>query len=128
MRVFISTLRMVLSKRKFTQVYLMKDFNMVYLILDNPLSSSKMISVKKLNSLEGIRGRRTQLCRGLNTKLTSLIKEKRDNVYARLIRKHSVIEDLFYCSKNITIIEEEICQFDDKLKLLMPFHKGIHTM
>ena len=58
----------------------------------------------------------------------SLKKERRNKVYARLIRKCAVIDDLFYSSRNITAVQEEMCQFNDQLKLLMSWHKEIHEM
>ena len=58
----------------------------------------------------------------------SLKKERRNKVYARLIRKCAVIDDLFYFSRNITAVQEEMCQFNDQLKLLMSWHKEIHEM
>ena len=48
-------------------------------------------------------------------------------MYARLIRKCAAIEDLFYSSRNIKAVQE-ICQFNDQLKLLMSLHEEIHTM
>ena len=59
---------------------------------------------------------------------TSLMKERRDKVYARLMRKCAAIEDLFYSSRNITAVQEEMCQFNDQLKLLMSLHEEIHTI
>ena len=59
---------------------------------------------------------------------TSLMKERRDKVYARLIRKCAAIEDLFYSSRNITAVQEGICQFKDKLKLLMSLHEEFHAI
>ena len=58
----------------------------------------------------------------------SLKKERRNKVYERLIRKCAVIDDLFYSSRNITAVQEEMCQFNDQLKLLMSWHKEIHEM
>ena len=58
---------------------------------------------------------------------TSLMKERRDNVYTRLIRKCAAFEDLFYFSRNITAVQEEMCQFNDQLKLLS-LHEEIHIM
>ena len=49
-------------------------------------------------------------------------------MYARLIRKCVVIENLFYSSRNITAVKEEIFQFIDQLKLLMSLHEEIYTM
>ena len=56
------------------------------------------------------------------------MKERRDKVYARLIKKFVVIENLFYSSRNITAVQEEIFQFIDELKLLMSLHEEIYTM
>ena len=56
------------------------------------------------------------------------MKERRDKVYARLIKKFVVIKNLFYSSRNITAIQEEIFQFIDQLKLLMSLHEEIYTM
>ena len=112
MRIYISMVQMVVPKRKLTQVYLMKGIKMVYLILDNPCSSTKMRLVKKLR---------------IEYK-TSLMKERRDQVYARLIRKCAGIDDLFYFNRNITAVQEETCQFNDQLKLLMSLHEEIHAM
>ena len=56
------------------------------------------------------------------------MKERRDKVYARLIKKFVVIKNLFYSSRNVTAIQEEIFQFIDQLKLLMSLHEEIYTM
>ena len=59
---------------------------------------------------------------------TSLRKERKDKVYARLIRKCAAIENLFYSSRNITVVQEEMCQFNDQQKLLISLHEEIHKM
>ena len=56
------------------------------------------------------------------------MKERRDKVYAKLIRKWAAIENLFYSSRNITAVQEEMCQLNDQLKLLMSLHEEIHKM
>ena len=67
------------------------------------------------------------IMRGVEYK-TSSMKERRDKVHVRLIRKCAAIEDLFYSSRNITAVQEEMCQFNDQLKLLMSLHEETHTM
>ena len=37
---------------------------------------------------------------------TSFMKERRDKVHARLIRRCAAIEDLFYSSRYITLVQE----------------------
>ena len=40
------------------------------------------------------------------------MKERSDKVCSRLIRKCPAIEDLFYSSRNVTAIQEEMYQFN----------------
>ena len=71
--------------------------------------------------------KRKATMKGIECK-TSLMKERRDKVYARLIRKCVAIEDQFYSSRNISTVQEKICQFNNQLKLLMSLHEKIHAM
>ena len=71
--------------------------------------------------------KKTPTIKGIEYKIF-LKKERRNKVYARLIRKCAVIDDLFYWSRNITAVQEEMCQFNDQLKLLMSWHEEIHAM
>ena len=59
---------------------------------------------------------------------TSLMKERRDKVCTRLTKKCAAIEDLFYFSRNIIAVQEEMRRFNDQLKLLMSLHEEIHAM
>ena len=45
-------------------------------------------------------------------------------MYERLIKKCSTIEELFYSSRNITAVQEEIFQFNDQLKLLSLYEEN----
>ena len=71
--------------------------------------------------------KKTPTIKGIEYKIF-LKKERRNKVYARLIRKCAVIDDLFYSSRNITAVQEEMCQFNDQLKLPMSWHEEIHAM
>ena len=53
----------------------------------------------------------------------SQIKDKRQRLYSRLLRKSGAIEDLFYSSKNKVAVEEELAQFNDILKLVVAVHE-----
>ena len=53
----------------------------------------------------------------------SQIKDKRQRLYSRLLRKSGAIEDLFYSSKNKVAVEEEFAQFNDILKLVVAAHE-----
>ena len=47
----------------------------------------------------------------------SQIKDKRQRLYSRLLRKRVAIEDLIYSSNNKVAVEEELAQFNDILKV-----------
>ena len=47
----------------------------------------------------------------------SQIKDKRQRLYSRLLRKRAAIEDLIYSSNNKVAVEEELAQFNDILKV-----------
>ena len=53
----------------------------------------------------------------------SQIKDKRQRLYSRLLRKSCAIEDLLYSSKNKVTVEEELAQFNDVLKLVVAAHE-----
>ena len=53
----------------------------------------------------------------------SQIKDKRQRLYFRLLRKSGAIEDLFYSSKNKVAVEEELVQFNDILKVVVAAHE-----
>ena len=53
----------------------------------------------------------------------SQIKDKRQRLNSRLLRKNGAIEDLFYSSKNKVAVEEELTQFNDILKLVVAVHE-----
>ena len=52
----------------------------------------------------------------------SQIKDKRQRLCSRLLRKIGAIEDLLYSSKNKVSVEEEFAQFNDILKLVVAAH------
>ena len=49
---------------------------------------------------------------------TSIIQERRDKLYARLIRKCAAIGDLFYSSRNIAAAQKEMCQFNESADVI----------
>ena len=49
----------------------------------------------------------------------SQIKDKRQRLYSRPLRKSGAIEDLLYSRKNKGPVEEELVQFNDILKLVV---------
>ena len=69
------------------------------------------------------RGQRTKKMtkKGLEYQI-SLMKEKRQKMYSRLLRKCGVVEDLLYSSRNMIAIKE-MSQLNDLFKLLMSLHR-----
>ena len=58
------------------------------------------------------------------------MKEK-EKLYAKTIRltgKSTAVEELVYCIRNMTVVKEEFCQFNDQLKLLMSLHEELHSI
>ena len=53
----------------------------------------------------------------------SQIKDKRQRLYSRLLRKSGAVEDLLYSSKKKVAVEEELAQFNDILKLVVAAHE-----
>ena len=51
------------------------------------------------------------------------IKDKRQRLYSRLLRKNGAIEELFFISKNKAAVEEDSAQFNDILKLVVAAHE-----
>ena len=56
----------------------------------------------------------------------SLMKEKRQKMYSRLLRKCGVVEDLLYSSRNMIAIKEEM--LNDMFKPLMSLHREYGAM
>ena len=56
----------------------------------------------------------------------SLMKEKRQKMYSRLLRKCGMVEDLLYSSRNMIAIKEEM--LNDMFKPLMSLHREYGAM
>ena len=52
----------------------------------------------------------------------SQIKDKRQRLYFRILKKSGAFEDLIYSSKNKVAVEEDLAQFIDILKLVVAVH------
>ena len=75
------------------------------------------------------RGQRTKKMtkKGLEYQI-SLMKEERQKIYSRLLRKCGVVEDLLYSSRNMIAVEEEMSQLNDMFKLLISLHREYGVM
>ena len=58
----------------------------------------------------------------------SLMKEKRQKIYSRLLRNCGMVEDLLYSSRNMIAIKEEMSQLNDLFKLLISLHREYGAM
>ena len=56
------------------------------------------------------------------------MKEERQKIYSRLLRKCGVVEDLLYSSRNMIAVEEEMSQLNDMFKLLISLHREYGVM
>ena len=126
MRIYIGMEQMVVSKRKLTRVCLERYQHGVFDTGQSKQFNKDEVS-KEAEQLGRVQRKKKPTMKWIEYKI-SLMKKRRDKVYARLIRKCAATDDLFYSSRNITAVQEEMCQFNDQLKLLMSFHKEIHAM
>ena len=54
---------------------------------------------------------------------TTLLKERREKINGRMMRKCSIIEDLLLSHKNRIAVEEELAQFKNLFKMLLNIHE-----
>ena len=83
------------------------------------VSSHDVILNQKKDLSRGQRSRKLTSKR-LEYKI-SLLKERSEKTYSRLVRKCNAVEDLFYSSKNKVAVEEML-QINDLTKVLMSLH------
>ena len=55
------------------------------------------------------------------------MKEKRQKMYSRLLRKCSVVEDLLYSSRNVIAFEEEMSQLNDMFGAMLSEEEQIEN-
>ena len=129
MRIYISMEQMIVSKRKLTRVCLGRYQHGVFDTGQSMQFNKDEVSkeAEQLGRVQKKKKKKKPTMKGIEYKI-SLMKERRDKVYARFIRKCAATDDLFYSNRNITAVQEEMCQFNDQFKLLLSFHKEIHAM
>ena len=53
-----------------------------------------------------------------------LMKEKTQNMYSRLLRKYSMVEDFHYSSRDVITVKEKMLQLKDMFRLLMSLRRS----
>ena len=53
----------------------------------------------------------------------SVLMDRRSQQHKRLMKKSSIIDDLLYSKQNLTVVKENLGQFDDVFKLLTEVHQ-----
>ena len=71
----------------------------------------------------GVSARRIKLTEKGRAYRTTLLKERREKINGRMMRKCSIIEDLLFLNKNRVAVEEELAQFNYLLKVLLSIHE-----
>ena len=69
-----------------------------------------------------IRGTRTLTEKGKTFKLTTL-KERKEKINGRLLRKCGTIEDMFFSARNLVAMEEELTEFKDMFRTFLGLHE-----
>ena len=75
------------------------------------------------NEVNGVSTRRGKLTEKSRAYRAKLLKERREKVNRRMMRKCSIIEDLLLSNKNRIAAEEELAQFNDLFKMLLSIHE-----
>ena len=75
------------------------------------------------NEVNGVSTRRRKLTEKGRAYRATLLKERREKINGRMMRKCSIIEDLLLSNKNRIAVEEELAQFNDLFKMLLSIHE-----
>ena len=59
---------------------------------------------------------------------TSQLEEKRSKFHSRIIKKLSALDELWYLSRNVEAVREQMIQIDNKFKMLMEVHKEYNSL
>ena len=75
------------------------------------------------NEVNEVSTRRRKLTEKGRAYRATLLKERREKISGRMMRKSSIIKDLLLSNKNRIAVEEELAQFDDLFKILLNIHE-----
>ena len=75
------------------------------------------------NEVNDVSTRRRKLTEKGRTYMATLLKERREKINGRMMRKCSIIEDLLLSNKNRITVEEELAHFNDLFKMLLKIHE-----
>ena len=80
------------------------------------------------NEVNDVSTRRRKLTEKGRACRATLLKERREKINGRMMRKCSIIEDLLFSNKNRIAVEEELAQFNDLFKMLLNIHEEYSQM
>ena len=75
------------------------------------------------NEVNGVSTRRRKLTEKGRAYRTTSLKERREKINGRMMRKCSVIKDLLFSNKNRIAEEENLAQFNDLFKMSLSIHE-----
>ena len=67
--------------------------------------------------------RRRKLTEKGKAYIATFLKERREKINGKIMRKCSIIEDLLFSNKSRIAVEEELAQFNDLCKMLLSIHE-----
>ena len=73
--------------------------------------------------MNGVSARRRKLTEKGRTYRATLLKERREKINGKMMRKSSIIKDLLLSNKNRIAVEEELAKFNDLFKILLNIHE-----
>ena len=75
------------------------------------------------NEVNDVSTRRRKLTEKGRAYRATLLKERREKISGRMMRKSSIIKDLLLSNKNRIAVEEELAKFNDLFKILLNIHE-----
>ena len=91
------------------------------LLGDQTWSKREQTDENKVN--DGFTRRKRKLTEKGRAYTATLLKERRDEINGRMMRKIIIIEDLLLSNKNRIAVEEELAQFNYLFKMLLNIHE-----
>ena len=73
--------------------------------------------------MNGVSTRRRKLTERGRAYRSTLLKERKEKINGRMMRKCRIIEDLLFSNKNRIAVEEELAQFNELFKMLLSIHE-----
>ena len=80
------------------------------------------------NEVTGVSSRRTKLTDKGSAYTTTVLKERREKINRRMMKKCSIVEDLLFSNKNRVVVGEELTQFNELFRMLLSIYEEYNQL